>query len=956
MILFGLVSMLSAQNPNAEAIRNALPYCPGLFNPQRFTITGANQSYASWTAHGGSKVTGESTVGNWAATYTNTATASQLDNYSLTWIDECGWSNTPGTETANNFYKHRFAIINAGYDDLTGNHLYKVPTDPDTTFIRSIRLGNRCGDAQADKLVYQFKVLPQNALLVLYYAMSLENCTTDETTNPEFQIEVQVGTSTPSTQLTNLNTYTYTPVGNQMFYHQATPLGNTSDVSPFYFGSNGQHTTTGGVYSQNIYLNWKKVVINLGPYLGKPVRICVGGTDCIFSVHYTYCYFAGYCRPTSITSDGCPIGSQAITTLYAPSGVEDATYTTDPNYHAYQWYRATTDTIDSEHIGMSYADSNDWFDANFVPISGSTQNFLEVMPSDLLIDGNNVDSRTFACVMTTYMNLDAENDVRLYPIQSKMFATAQNRKPVALADLTPHCDGTVTVTNRSYSNQENYMVDSMTVWELYDNPMGIGTPLASDTAKDWTIPAVRSNDLYLKMTVPTTDEGCYSQATIPVTQLSLPQAQISADNTVPCDGEMVTLNDISTGVDPDNHVRWWRLNDSTETDINPVTGSFIGLNDTVWLHVENSLSDENGPCASDTFIVIHSFSAPEIDVIGDTILCEGNTLNLEAQITADHTGSTFDYEWYDRINGTMISAGETITMPFAQWSNSTRYYIKATRQPQGCTAWDSVDLQIVRPAMTMLPADGKICPGDTALLIARQADHYMWSANRDDESLLGQELEDTIRVSPTATTTYTLRGYGANGCEADAIVKTVTYHPTPTPTIWSKAESVDMECPVVTLKDLSTNGASQLWEFSDGEQAAGRELSHRYERVDGDSVWVRLTSYNDAGKRSETCYADTILWLQVKRFDIWLPNVITPMQENNNRFSLITANELDDFHIWIYDRRGELKYESEDYRFEWDGTSNGIKCPQGAYVYTLKYHKPDDNAIKTITGTVTLVY
>ena len=39
----------------------------------------------------------------------------------------------------------------------------------------------------------------------------------------------------------------------------------------------------------------------------------------------------------------------------------------------------------------------------------------------------------------------------------------------------------------------------------------------------------------------------------------------------------------------------------------------------------------------------------------------------------------------------------------------------------------------------------------------------------------------------------------------------------------------------------------------------------------------------------------------------------------------------------------------------WDGTHEGVPCPQGTYVYYIRYMDNHDAAWKTVKGTVTLI-
>ena len=77
---------------------------------------------------------------------------------------------------------------------------------------------------------------------------------------------------------------------------------------------------------------------------------------------------------------------------------------------------------------------------------------------------------------------------------------------------------------------------------------------------------------------------------------------------------------------------------------------------------------------------------------------------------------------------------------------------------------------------------------------------------------------------------------------------------------------------------------------------------------------------------------------------------------DNNTFSIFTANEQENFSVFIYDRMGRQVYTSNDLHFKWNGTTmDGIKCPQGAYTYVIYYRRPGTEDIVNQKGTVTLI-
>ena len=259
---------------------------------------------------------------------------------------------------------------------------------------------------------------------------------------------------------------------------------------------------------------------------------------------------------------------------------------------------------------------------------------------------------------------------------------------------------------------------------------------------------------------------------------------------------------------------------------------------------------------------------------------------------------------------------------------------------------------MVKPKLAIDPIDGRICPGEVATLMGSDAHHFSWTASPADASLSGQENSDVIRVSPKVTTTYTMVGHGSNNCDATPLTKKVTIVPLPVSSVSLTPTFIDTDNPKMVLRDQSTCSVASSWLFPDGQVKTGKEVSHTFNDCIGyDSVYVTLTSYNDLNCPKEYPFA-----IPVNVFTVWFPTAFTPgSNDGNEKFTIYTINDYQFFHIYIYNRRGELVFESDDVNFQWDGTHNGEPCQQGAYVYTCRFRKPGTTTLSTVQGTVTLI-
>ncbi len=87
---------------------------------------------------------------------------------------------------------------------------------------------------------------------------------------------------------------------------------------------------------------------------------------------------------------------------------------------------------------------------------------------------------------------------------------------------------------------------------------------------------------------------------------------------------------------------------------------------------------------------------------------------------------------------------------------------------------------------------------------------------------------------------------------------------------------------------------------------------------------------------------------------IYFPNVFTPDIDRNNNLFDVKGWNIVDFHMLIYNRWGELIYETYSLEDKWDGIYKGKLCQQDVYVYTAFWQDINDKW-DTKTGIFTLL-
>ena len=90
---------------------------------------------------------------------------------------------------------------------------------------------------------------------------------------------------------------------------------------------------------------------------------------------------------------------------------------------------------------------------------------------------------------------------------------------------------------------------------------------------------------------------------------------------------------------------------------------------------------------------------------------------------------------------------------------------------------------------------------------------------------------------------------------------------------------------------------------------------------------------------------------------ILAPNVVMPNSdiEANRTFRLFCSKDIEVAEVDIFDRMGRRLAHFDGLTEEWDGTYNGIPCPQAAYAYYVRYIDGSNRNWKTKAGTFSII-
>ena len=91
---------------------------------------------------------------------------------------------------------------------------------------------------------------------------------------------------------------------------------------------------------------------------------------------------------------------------------------------------------------------------------------------------------------------------------------------------------------------------------------------------------------------------------------------------------------------------------------------------------------------------------------------------------------------------------------------------------------------------------------------------------------------------------------------------------------------------------------------------------------------------------------------------IYIPNTFTPDgDEHNQTFAPVFTSGFNpyNFNMKIFNRWGEIVWETNDSKSTWDGTYNNLKCPDGVYTWVVRFGIIKNDDKREFSGNLTII-
>jgi gliding motility-associated-like protein len=466
-----------------------------------------------------------------------------------------------------------------------------------------------------------------------------------------------------------------------------------------------------------------------------------------------------------------------------------------------------------------------------------------------------------------------------------------------------------------------------------DNCDGAGTVTGTDVSDGLSCPETITRTW-------TYTDGCGNTATVS-------QTIVVDDTTPPTASNPVSIS-VPGALDvplPDPLVV---TNEADNCTLNPVVAWLSDLSDGNVCNLEEitrtySVTDDCGNQILVTqIIVIEAVPAP-IDAGPDQLVCSGDFVTLTA---INPLGAILAW--------TPVPVQDNIPFQVAQTQTYT-----VTADYLGCLSSDDVTVVVEDLPEVSFNFEGSGCAPLTVTLT---------NTSTSPGALVDciWDIEGGATLSGCGTVSYTFESGGlydvtltttsANGCSNSATYTDLIYvEDVPIASFIASGIDLTNLMTEVHFENTSIGAVSYLWNFGDNT-ALSTQVNpiHVFPDDASGSYVIELIAYSPLG-----CTDTTWLVINISEELIYyVPNTFTPDGDDyNETFKPVFTAGYDpyDFTLLLFNRWGEIIWESHDVEVGWDGTYGGKLMPDGVYTWKIDFKTTESDERVMITGHVSII-
>ncbi|WP_298732060.1 PKD domain-containing protein [uncultured Chitinophaga sp.] len=261
---------------------------------------------------------------------------------------------------------------------------------------------------------------------------------------------------------------------------------------------------------------------------------------------------------------------------------------------------------------------------------------------------------------------------------------------------------------------------------------------------------------------------------------------------------------------------------------------------------------------------------------------------------------------------------------------------------------DSITLRVAANVVASFEAPASGCAPATIQFNNTTSGGETFTWNFGDGSPLSDEIYPTHVYQNPGTYTVTLQAVDNNTCNIrDETTRTIVISGSPSAGFSFTPSKPEENTPVRFVNE-SVGATSYHWDFGDGETSSETNPVHQYNTTGTYNACLYAT--NQFGCTDTLC--QEVAAIVSPLFDV--PSAFSPNQDGKNDVLLVRGFGVARLNLKIFNRWGQLVFESNDPSVGWDGRFKGNLQPMDAYAYSI-YVEFSDGTKANRTGSITLL-
>lgn len=419
----------------------------------------------------------------------------------------------------------------------------------------------------------------------------------------------------------------------------------------------------------------------------------------------------------------------------------------------------------------------------------------------------------------------------------------------------------------------------------------------------------------------------------------IPNAQFTADQTRGCSPFTVEFHNTSS--DSDSYLWDFGNGVTSSTTFNPtITYTQAGQYE-VWLYVTDSIC-----LLTDSASVIVNVDSPfQLTTSADQLLCTPTEITLTAQTNS----SGITYEWSTNPSfSPLLTADPTSGIYITTPSEPTTYYVRASNT--ACDKTDSIRIDFIGSSIS-LNGNINLCKNEVTNLSVLNANplvqfNFTW---HPFDSIYSGQSTSQVHLRPKVNQWIFVHAANNFGCEVwdSVFIKVSNLDP----------DSVYAFANPTTIYqggnvELSAKPSGYTYNWLPNHSVNSPSNANTTAKVEETTTYT-VTVTDDICTTSKQVLVKVYPFICGEPF-VFIPNVFTPNNDGQNDKLFVYGDMVQQIEWRIFDRWGELVYETNSRGEGWDGTHKGKLLPPDVYDYYLKVNC-DGGGTYIKKGNVTLM-